>query len=538
MSNPFVKSTAKGKPNSKSKPSSSALAPSPSAALAIVHSPQVPVVHQDWPDDEDILLEFGDANANCNHWCLKDAFEGVQVFGGTGSGKTSGSGKALAKAFIESNLGGLVLTAKRDEAAMWQEYARKAGREDDLVIFPHTRNGRPEQLRFNFLRYAFQREKGTVGKTENLVNLFCSVLEVADRKSGGGGSGNDGYWQRATKQLLRNAIDLCILASGSVDLENLHDIVASAPQSLQQVADRTPPSLCLDMIELAETNANLNQLQRHDLKLTRDFWEKEFPALAHETRSGVVSMFTSMADCFLRGTLYDLFCTDLNIYPEDCWEEGKIIILDLPVKDFYELGQFAQVIFKYLWQRAVERRVPLSIDRKQAQARIRPVFLWADEAQFFANSFDAQFQSTARSSRACTVYLTQNLPSYHSVFGGANARSDADMFLGNLVTKIFHANGDSTTNQWAADTIGKERQVILQPMPTQAAQNSSIMPPASQGGFSTSLHYAVEPQTFTMLRRGGPPDFLVDGVIFQGGRTWDVDRAAKNYVFHSFDQTI
>ena len=130
----------------------------------------------------------------------------------------------------------------------------------------------------------------------------------------------------------------------------------------------------------------------------------------------------------LRGLLRDLFCTDLTFTPEDTFN-GKIIILNLPVKEFNELGQFAQVLFKFIWQRAVERRISADMSREAAQAAVRPVFLWADESQFFVNSYDALFQSTARSSRACTVYLTQNLPSYFSAFGGQNSRSDAELSL-------------------------------------------------------------------------------------------------------------
>ena len=92
--------------------------------------------------------------------------------------------------------------------------------------------------------------------------------------------------------------------------------------------------------------------------------------------------------------------------PEDTFK-GKIIVLNLPVKEYNELGQFAQVLFKFIWQRAVERRLPPGINRQAAEQTIRPVFLWADESQFFVNSYDALFQSTARASRACTVYLTK-----------------------------------------------------------------------------------------------------------------------------------
>jgi hypothetical protein len=90
--------------------------------------------------------------------------------------------------------------------------------------------------------------------------------------------------------------------------------------------------------------------------------------------------------------------------------------------------------------------------------RDRPVFLWADEAQYFVNSFDTDYQSTCRSSRACTVYLTQSLPTYYAKMGGAQPQHAADMLLANFVTKIFHNNADFTTNRWASDTIGRSLQ--------------------------------------------------------------------------------
>ncbi|MFN7881651.1 MAG: TraM recognition domain-containing protein, partial [bacterium] len=86
------------------------------------------------------------------------------------------------------------------------------------------------------------------------------------------------------------------------------------------------------------------------------------------------------------------------------------------------------------------------------------VFLWADESQYFVNSFDSEFQSTCRSSRACTVYLTQSLPTYYARIGGDNPQHRADMLLANFVTKIFHNNADPVTNRWASDTIGRSLQ--------------------------------------------------------------------------------
>lgn len=491
-------------------------------------------IQKDWPDNDEQLLDFS-ADTNRpqreNYWCLKDAFEGVQVFGGTGSGKSSGSGQALARAFLEANLGGLVLTAKTDEVLAWKRYAEQTGRVSDLLIVS------PDSLwRFNFLKYEQTRPGAGAGHTENLVNLFCSILEAADKKQSGGG---DAYWMRTLKQLLRNAIDLITISTGQVDLPAIYRVITTAPLSVAEAADETwqKESVCFALIEHAQSQAS-EKKREQDFDLTRNYWLREFPSLAGDTRSIIVSVFTSMADCFMRGIFRDLFCTDLNFSPEDSFK-GRIIILDLPVKEYNELGQFAQVLFKFVWQRAVERRVPPGISRTQAEQTIRPVFLWADESQFFVNSYDALFQSTARSSRACTVYLTQNLPSYHANLPGHNARAEADAFLGNLQTKIFHANGDPSTNNWASESIGKTKQLRFSGNMTESQGARAASAQHSAGG-NQVFDYLIQPQEFTVLRTGGQEnECKVDAVIFQGGRRWlspGKEPKPQNYLRHVFPQ--
>ena len=349
--------------------------------------------------------------------------------------------------------------------------------------------------------------------------------------------------QRTLKQLLRNAIDLAVIAAGDLDLPSLYKIITSAPRSIAEAEDAKwrDDSVCYQLIKVAERAAKEKQ-REPDFELSRDYWLREFPSLANETRSVIVSTFTSMADCFLRGMLRSLFCTDTNFSPEDTFD-GKIIILNLPVKEYNELGQFAQVLFKFVWQRAVERRIPPNIDRAQAEATIRPVFLYADESQFFVNSYDALFQSTARSSRACTVYLTQNLPSYFSVFSGANSRSEVEAFIGNLQTKIFHANGDPTTNNWAADSIGRTRQMQFYGGTSEASARVFGQAGGSNhsAGGSQVVEYLVQPQEFTMLKTGGEEcGMRVDSIIFQGGRRWTTEGKDKphvqNHLRHSFRQ--
>lgn len=464
------------------------------------------------------LLSFTTSRADL--WTIRDAFEGVQIFGALGSGKTSGSGQAIARAYLAAGFGGLVLTAKPDERELWEAYARAAGRTDDLIIF---RPGNPHQ--FNFLNYEMKRPGAGAGDTENLISLFYHVLEASER-----GKGNQApFWDRALKQLLRNAIDLAAAATGRIKLDEVRDIIKTAPQNPEQLEDEKwlESSFCLACIRDAG-NEELSQQRRRDFEAARDYWLEEFPTLAEKTRSIIVTMFTSMADTFLRGRLYDLFCTKLTIAPEMS-ELGKIIILDLPVKEYGDSGRFAQMLFKYLWQKAIERR--------DTRKNPRPVFLWADEAQNFCTSYDMQFQATARSSRACTVYLTQNLPNYYAAIGsGDKAKHETDALLGNLQTKIFHANGDPVTNQWAADVIGKSWQ---QHISTNTSRNETAgreqQQNSTSAGTSESYDYDVPLPAFTMLRKGGEPyGFIVDAYIFQSGRTWTT--TGRSYTRAAFRQ--
>jgi hypothetical protein len=87
----------------------------------------------------------------------------------------------------------------------------------------------------------------------------------------------------------------------------------------------------------------------------------------------------------------DLFQQNTNFVPEMC-ERGALILLDIPVMgDNKELAQMAQVLFKMLWFRAMERR--------DVRANPRPVFLLSDEHQYLYSSHDQMFLTTARALR-------------------------------------------------------------------------------------------------------------------------------------------
>lgn len=453
-------------------------------------------------------------------WTIRDAVEGTLVLGATGSGKSSGSGRTIALAMLRAGFGGLVLMAKPDERAIWEGYCREAGRFDDLTVF-----GPQEPQRFNFLNHEMTRKGGGAGLTENVVNLLSTVLEVAERNSAGGGDGREdsGYWKRANRQLCRNIVDLLALAKGCVTVPDLYRLVVSAPTSLDQIRsdDWKAASLCFRC--LTEADARLKtRREQNDLEIVADYFMLEFPSLSDKTRSVIVSTFTSMVDVLNRGLLRELFCTDTNISPEAVID-GRIILIDLPVKEFADVGTFAQVLWKYAFQRSIERR--------DVTANPRAAFLWADEAHHFVTSYDMQFQTTCRAARVATVLLSQNYSNFIAALGGCEkGRAETDSLLANLNTKILHANGDPVTNEWAAGLIGRSRQCLASGNSTYSAeeQANAVLGLAWLGasgstsaGFSETFEYEVQPREFTQLRTGGPANRgLVDAIVFQNGRVF------------------
>ncbi|MCO5946721.1 type IV secretory system conjugative DNA transfer family protein [Mucilaginibacter flavidus] len=458
---------------------------------------------------------------NDEPFTIGNACEGVQIFGGIGSGKTSGSGEALARAFLMAGFGGLVLCAKKDVLEDWKRYARETGRAEQVLVFDDSGD-----FVFPFLQYEIEREGEGAGYTDNLVRLFTTIYEALDRSVKSEGS--DPYWERAMQQLLRNTIDLCMLARGTVSVPLIHDVILSAPMSIAQLDtdEFKNKSLCWKLI-LEGYAKNHDRWAKHDFDCTAAFWLEEYPNLADKTRSSIISTLSTMMDIFLRRPFRRLFSEMPDdrrkiAYPE-LSHRGVIIILNLPVKEFGDAGRAAQVVYKYLWQQAVERRA--------ATNQTIPVFLWVDEAQNFVTEYDMQFQATARSARACTVYLTQNLPNYYAVMGGTQSKYRVDSLMGNLQTKIWHANSDPMTNDHAAETIGRSWQTRVSSGESYGADSYNVSSSKNE-----SFDYDVPPQSFTKLHKGGAlNNRTVEAIVFQNGRLW---KNEQTHLFAEFTQYV
>lgn len=509
-----------------------------------------------------------------NAWRFRNAFEGTQIFGGTGSGKTSGSGRTLALALLTAKyhgkhpFGGLVLCAKPEEVALWANFAdserapgycKLAHRAPEDVIAFGVNHGLYAKLGlpaapaagffFDYLGYMSRlghEEGGESALTQTLVNLFQTVLEGGAQAS----SNADPYWDDAIRQMLTNAIDLIQLARGagvaaSVNIEEINRVILSAPQSRDHAfAPTFRQGRCWELLLAAEkgtldsgTDPRAVLRKRRDLKLVIDYWLRDFAGLTDRVRSVVESSFTAKATALLRSPMHELFSpgssSGREVTPTES-HRGKIIILDLSVKQYGEVGRFAQILYKTVWQHATEH--------PSRKSHASPVFLWADESQYFVTSEDALFQQTARSNKVATVYLTQNISNYHVALAGKAGNAATDSLVGNFQTKIFHANGDPVTNEWAERLFAHERKTL---------QGVNWGTSNQGGNMSQAWLPAIPAAEFMRLKKGGKAmNSTVEAYVFVNGHPWmrpsesksalrvEQDLASRPGVRVAFDQGL
>lgn len=233
---------------------------------------------------------------------------------------------------------------------------------------------------------------------------------------------------------------------------------------------------------------------------------------------------------------------------------GKIIIVNLPVKTYGEVGRLAQTLYKIAWTRTADRRSGLfgfstsgqTETTDQTGATLQsPAFLFADESQYFVTSEDMLFQQTARSSRVATVYLTQNLGNYRAVLG-KNGEATMYSLLGNLQTKIFHTNGDPATNKFAEETFGKEWTPILSKSTNtgDTVQDGRVTMNSGRNA-NNAMHYVdvVSARDLTTLAFGTPRyGHRIQAIVFQAGRNWETGSTSgpptSNVFQHVFEQYL
>lgn len=438
-------------------------------------------------------------------WILAQAVEGTLITGATGSGKTSGPFQYAMRALLRCGCGGLFLCAKRDAAGDYFTLAEREGRAGDVIHFS-LNSGQT----FNFLTYEAQRHGVGKAIVENIVQVLMEAQEVISRKPGHQ-QGED-FFEGAMKQLLRNCLEVVITATGEIDLATVLGIVETLPQSSADV--RMPEGLlALELLAEAERKA---PARAHELALARSYFTKAWPRLADRTRSSIAQTLSVLLDAFVRYPIHDLLLSGTTCSPDDVLA-GKVVILDVSVKEFEHIGRVVGVIWKYCLQRAIESRVKAGHYNPDA---LRPVFIAADEAQFWATKQDALFQQTARAARGVTVYASQSLANLYAELGGdPTGRAHVESLLGNLQTRLACQNSEPETNEWYARSIGRKKQYLT----SWALSPWTSLPKGKSR--TEHIDYDVQPRKFTTLKSGGPANgYLVEAILICAGRQFRANK--------------
>lgn len=445
-------------------------------------------IQRRWSLDTPVLW-FGEVP-----WTIRAACEGVLCTGSTGSGKTSGSGNTLVRAFLRAGFGGLVLAVKSDDPARLRRNAEATGRAHHLLeIGPggHT---------INVLEYLSRHPDRSVRSVHNVTDFFCDVAEMA---VGGGGDGrsDEGFWKKAERALISNTLRVLAHAGGTLTIDDMLRFQRSAPRSVAE-ASRWHE---VDTVFARRTMAALRSVppgsdERRELETAIEWWLSSFSAQPDKTRESVLMSFEVLAEAFSDPLIRRVFGTTTTVIPEHCLK-GAVLSVTIPLLEHRTAGPLAAAIMKRLVQGAIERRPHPTSDTA------RPVFLFEDEKQRLYCAGDALFQSTARSHRAVCVALTQSIPGLRAQIGGSRAEHVSDAFVSLFSTKIGHFNTCPVTNKYLAEQAGRGQRLKVSGELSggRSLVHSMFAGWGSEGSMQGRFEddWIVAPEIFTSLGTGG-----------------------------------
>lgn len=368
----------------------------------------------------------------------RDFAQNILVTGAIGGGKSSGPGAHILTALARSDAGGIILCAKSSEAKEVYAVLKKAGREKSIIVWSGRNGG------FNFLAWALAR-MGPEG-INSVVEYLVRIVEMCRNAGALRGSDGDAFWIDEFKRALRHMLLVIYEATGTLKMADILAFARSAPTSLKQFSDpewQAERPFFYECFRLAS--------DRIDPAIGAqliDYW-REFAQMDGKLRSSVLATFT-MLDRFCHGWMKEATTGATTLVPALCFH-GAIIILDMSRATLGEDGIVVQMIFKDAFQTEVLARD--SLPRRHSE---RFVYCYADEAQEFWTTRDAEFFAMSRSALCSTIYLTQSINSIYTKMGGANAHDRGLHAVASMGVRVFCANNCTSTNAWASESIGKD----------------------------------------------------------------------------------
>jgi hypothetical protein len=470
-----------------------------------------------WP----LSLPLWSWNAT-DHVSLADVLTGIHCVGTTGSGKSSSLVETVSKAFLHHGFGGIYFAVKPDDPATYLRHARECGRADDVVLF-----GPSHETSINFLGDALGAHgAGLVSNVTAILGIVSKLAAGQGASSTGSGREDGSFWKAMDNRLITNLAQLLALSGEPITTLALERLVLELPGSPEQVADpkwreRSFLFRCLQSADRIDAPLEA----REQVARLADYFLVEMPSLSSRLRSTVQTSVGATLDQFNQPLVRRLLSSDAPTFRLEQLQQGKILIVDLPVMTYGPAARVIQLVLKYCVQQVQCRR--------DVAANPRPVAMIADEFQQLVDlENDAAFACIARSTRTACVYVTQSLSNYLAIGGGPQTEAQVHSLLGNLQLQVFCQSTDTKSIEYAQALFGKRRQVLMQGGTQQPNADwvSAAVGLANNGstnaGFSEHMDYELQAGDFQRLARGGPPDWIVEAMVYQGkhfgstGRPW------------------
>ena len=547
----------------------------------------------------------------------RNACEGIMVLGQTGAGKSSAMKTAYLN-YLKAGMGFLVLCVKPEEGSDWERYAATTGRSQDVIRITADADCK---YRFDFFKY----EMAQVGSsTQATVAMLQEITAVMRRGNGGGGS-NEEFWVANSNTLLKNTIDLYKLATidGKTLVEQgclpadtwlppykspiltiMELITSAAVRSSDFLDPRTiESSLNLKCLDLAakvsqwyEANpSNISKEKVQVYNLTASFWHDQWAkgdGGDTKLKDSIIAFARSTLDILERGEVANLFRQVYQFNPEtqreewmdtvtpDMLDQGKIIIVDVPVLTWSKAGQLAGCIWKYVVQRWLERRADRTdkdvdaVNRRHqlakyqadralcacpapnwfertfgdellrfpgaaklfpysaatwASAKVEAQYLWdlklaQDGVRYVAIIIDeCQHFITKRDVEYQATARSQRacvimLTQTIAALGDSVGKETWESLISNLTNKVFCNNGHAATNKYASDILGS-RDVKVKTEGQNRANVVSLKLPGVNVSYTKQHKPWVEPSCFMKLKTGGAANnYIVEAYFVIGAK--------------------
>jgi len=447
-----------------------------------------------WMDRELVRLSKVDS------WTHRDAMNHLAILGAPGSGKTSYVLKLYVTEYMRQGYAMAYFCGKTTDKAMYLDWAAKAGRIRDVIVFEP---GGKQAL--NILAWQQSAAKGQ-GVAMNVIAMFEIILDLIERSKKG--DGGDAYWPRSAMECLRYACILCELSQQPLSTLMLTMIITGAPYRDSQERDNA----FWYALKKAEQNA-VSQSEKADFRLCENYFKYNFGRLESKTRGIIVAIVSSMLNPFNLSPLRELFGDETSITPEEIYQQRKILIVNISPSEYFELGRIGSIVMKYVLQRALLARNP-AVDNI-------PFCMVCDEYHQFAASYDATFTALCRSQLVSMVSVIQNLPLLYGALGGdQKATNEAESLIGLYGTKIFSQNSCPVTNDWASGLFGKVLTTFANGNTNFGSDEQFSLFDMQRrmgytAGFSESFECVVQANRFASLRTPGE---YAEALIFNSGK--------------------